>query len=175
MRILSFSTLFVLLGLVFGWASAVQGLNGAGLRAVKNGFGWQEWQLASSDRMLPYSLGHFLGEGQLPPPSSVRYYQRTTDDDGNTLRGDCVFSFEAAIPPSRWWSISAGHSKQAALSAGAAVLDSRNHLKAMISRLPEGGNWISPDDTSSYTLTYVLSETPASVAVELPHVKKIGC
>jgi hypothetical protein len=175
MRILSFSTLFILLGIIFGWASAMQGLNSAGLQSVKNGNGWQEWQVSGHDRMLPYSLGHFLGEGQLPPPKSVRYYQRSVDDDGNTLRGDCAFLIEGKIPPARWWSIAAGRSQNASLSAGLAVLEKNNNFKAVASRLPASGNWIVPEDQSSYTLTYVLSEVASDVAVELPHVKKMGC
>jgi hypothetical protein len=175
MRILSFSTLFILLGIIFGWASAIQSLNGAGLRPVKDGNGWQEWQASPNDRLLPYSLGHFLSGGQLPPPKSVRYYERSVDDDGNTLRGDCVFAIDGLVPPSRWWSLTAGNSGQAVLTAGTAVIDSEDHLKVTASRLPAAGNWIAPEDLSNYKLTYVLSEVPADTVIELPHVKKVGC
>jgi hypothetical protein len=175
MRILSFSTLFIVLGIIFGWASAVQSLNGAGLQIVKDGNGWQEWQVGPSDRLLPYSLGHFISSGQLPPPKSVRYFERFTDDEGNTLRGDCMFLIEGPVTPSRWWSMTAGTTAQAALSAGAAILESDNLLKITASRLPVPGNWIAPDDTGGFHLTYVLSEVSADSAIEFPHVKKLGC
>jgi hypothetical protein len=178
MRFLSFSALYIFLGLVIGLGSAMQALNGTGLQAVKSGNGWQAWRLSSNDRFLPYSLGHFLNNGELPPPKSAFYYVRSTDDDGNALRGDCVFKVEGPALASRWWSLSAGVERAAVLSAGEAVLDSKSNLKVIISRHPQPGNWIVPSGNGRYTLTYILSEPTRATdttVLQLPYVKKVGC
>jgi hypothetical protein len=178
MRIFSLATVYLGLGAIVGSTSAMQALSGSALRAVKNGNGWQQWRLDDNDNMLPYSVGHFLSEGKLPPPKSALYYVRDRDDDGNVLRGDCAYSVEGPAIPSRWWSLSAGTNAGAVLSAGEAVLDGKKHLRAVVSRRPEPGNWIVPSDSGSYTLVYILSEASKATAVadlELPHVKKLGC
>jgi hypothetical protein len=178
MRILGVSTIYVLVGLTFGVGSAMYSLSGQGLQDVPNGHGWQEWRLSPDDGVLPYSLGHFQVGGQVPPPKFSHYYIRTTDDDGNRLSGDCIFVVEGSAIASRWWSLSAGVESASVLSAGEAVLDSSNKLKAVVSRHPMPGNWIVPPGSGSYTITYVVSEPTMaanSAALVLPTIKKVGC
>lgn len=175
MRILSISTLLLVAGIVAGVTSAWHALDGSALQAVKNGNGWQEWRLGTKDAMLPYTLGHFLSDGQVPPSSSARYFVRSVDDQGNTLRGDCEFEVDGPASTSRWWTLSTGHDSGSALSAGKAVLDSKRRLKVVVSRFPVPGNWILPGTTGNYTLTYIVNEPAKAVALDLPHVKKIGC
>jgi hypothetical protein len=111
----------------------------------------------------------------LLPPKSVLYFVRNVDDDGNSLRSDCIVTVEGPAIPARWWALSSGDQRGAVLSAGEAVLDSKGQLKATISRHPSPGNWIVPPDSSSYTLSYILSEPSKAAEIDLPHVKRIGC
>jgi hypothetical protein len=178
MRIFRFSTLYVLAGLGLGIFTGLRALDSTGLENVKGGNGWQEWRLSESDRLLPYSLGHFLSAGQVPPPRATHFYVRYTDDDGNILSSDCIFKIDGPAIAARWWSLRAGDEVQSTLSAGQAVLTASGQLDAVISRHPMPGNWILPTSSGTYVLSYVISE-PAkakdATALILPSVKRVGC
>lgn len=178
MRVFSSSAFAILGGLGLGIITAVYALSSIGLRPVADSQGWQEWRLGKNDRALPYSLGHFLNAGQVPPPKAVRYYVRERDDDGNVLSSDCIFEISGPSIPARWWSLSVGEAEASVLSAGQAMLDSAGNLKAVVSRHPMPGNWITPLNSSSFTLTYIISEPlkqKNDASLILPHVKKVGC
>ncbi len=169
----------VVVGAALGLASAVYSLDGFGLKAVAENTGWQEWSLSPGDRLQPYGLGHFLSSGKVPTPSSTRYFVRSLDDDGNSLRGECIVLVSGPTIASRWWSISAGDAgdvtAEAVLSAGQAMLEPDGNLKVGISRQPIAGNWLKPDTSGNYTLVYVVSEPDKGVDIKLPTVKKGGC
>lgn len=178
MRGFGFSLFYVMGGIFAGIFTAMQALGGAGLQPVAGGAGWQEWRLGENDRLLPYALGHFLSAGQVPPQKASRYFVRDRDDDGNVLSSDCVFKIEGPAIPARWWSLSVGQNPNAILPAGQAILDSNNNLTAWVARHPQPGNWLTPPDTRSYTITYVVSQPAkqkAGTPLALPHVKKTGC
>jgi hypothetical protein len=178
MRFFSTSSFSIIGGIVAGVLTAIHALGTMGLRPAIDGVGWQEWRLDENDRLRPYSLGHFLGSGQLPPPKAARFYVRETDDDGNVLSSDCVFKISGPAIPSRWWSLSVGQNESSILSAGQAILDGEGNLKAVVSRHPLPGNWLTPPDSSHFTLTYIISEPAKLKATEnlvLPQVKKAGC
>jgi hypothetical protein len=179
MRILNSSLVYIVAGLTLGLASALYSLDSFGLKPVDGSPGWQEWRLGADDRLEPYAIGHFLASGKVPTPSSARYFVRSVDDDGGSLRGDCVFVLEGPVTQSRWWSISAGDtegvSASAVLPAGKAVLESDGQLRLTVARQPMPGNWIRPDDNGTFNLIYVVSEPDKDATIELPHVKKSGC
>lgn len=178
MRIFGSSTFAIFGGIVAGLFTAMQALGTTGLRPVENGGGWKEWRFNENDRLLPYSLGHFLRNGQVPPPKASRFFVRETDDDGNVLSSDCVFRIDGPAIASRWWSLSVGQTEASVLSAGEAVLDSVGNLNIVVSPHPLPGNWITPPDSGRFTVTYIVSE-PAkqkdSAVLILPHIKKAGC
>ncbi len=178
MRVFSSSAFAILGGLGLGVLTAIYALSTLGLKPVADSQGWREWRLGENDRMLPYSLGHFLGSGQVPPPKAARYYVRERDDDGNVLSGDCVFEISGPSIPARWWSLSVGQKEASVLSAGQAMLDDAGNLKAVVSRHPLPGNWLTPPDSGSFTLTYIVVEPlkqKSDASLVLPHVKKAGC
>jgi hypothetical protein len=177
MRIFSLSSIYLLVGVGLGVSSAVNSLNSTGLKPVAEGNGWRAWQLNSSDRLQPYALGHFLNLGQVPPPASALYYVRSLDDDGNELRGDCAVVIEGPAATSRWWTLSAGQTEAATLSAGEAFLNADRNLSVTVSQHPISGNWIVPPGSGAYVLTYVISEQTKAegVKLSLPHVKKLSC
>ena len=95
---ISFSATALLAGVVLGVVSAINALGSVGLKPVAPTSKWSEWQLNGASTTLVYALGHFLGDGQLPPPKSARYFVRNTDEDGNSLRADCIYVVEARSP-----------------------------------------------------------------------------
>lgn len=178
MRVFSSSAFAILGGLGIGVITAIYALGSFGLKPVIDNPGWQEWRLSENDRMQPYSFGHFLSSGQVPPPKAARYYMRERDDEGNVLSSDCIFEISGPSTPARWWSLSVGQKESSVLSAGQAMLDSDGTLKAVVSRHPLPGNWLKPPDSGSFTLTYIVTEPlkqKGDAVLALPHVKKAGC
>jgi hypothetical protein len=179
MGLLNTASLQLFAGIAIGLASGIYALDGFGLKPAAENSGWQEWRFAPKDQLQPYALGHFLSAGKVPTPSTTHYYTRNVDDDGNSLRGDCVFVLAGEAMPSRWWSITAGDANgvtaKAVLSAGSAVLNIDGKLTANIARQPMPGNWIKPDSSGTYNLIYVISEPEKDAKIVLPTVKKGGC
>lgn len=179
MRRTTISGVALLIGLVLGIVSAINALGSAGLKPVAASPRWSEWRLGEKDNLLIYSLGHFLGNGQLPPPKSAQYFVRSVDEDGNGLRADCVYIVEGKVTSARWWTLSiapsgvmAAHSE---LSAGEAVVNQDGDLKISISARPMPGNWIAPADSNALMLRYVINEAMLGEATVLPTVTKRGC
>lgn len=175
----TFSAAALLIGLVLGIVSAINALGVMGLKPDALSPRWSEWRLADKDSMLVYSLGHFLGEGQLPPSKSTRYFVRSLDDDGNGLRADCIYVIQVEVTPARWWTMSVAPfgvaAPHAELSAGEAVVSQDGILKASISARPQPGNWIAPADSSAMSLVYVINEAVEGQPIALPSVTKSGC
>lgn len=169
----------LLIGLVLGVISAISALGAVGLRSVDAAPHWFEWQLGEKDSLLIYSLGHFLGEGQLPPPRSSQYFVRNVDEDGNGLRADCDYIIEGTVTPARWWTMSIAPSGVAAphseLSAGEALVSQDGDLKISISARPMPGNWMTPADSSAFSLRYVIDEAAQGEVIAFPTITKSGC
>ena len=179
MRYLTLSSALVVAGFVTGLGSAIHGLDVWGLKAVADAPGWQEWRLGASDKMQIYAFGHFLGQGQLPPTMSSRYFSRNTDDDGNLLRAGCSYALKSAPISSRWWSINIGTSDLAAeraeISAGQLILAPDGTFKLMISRSPSAGNWLVPPNSNSIIVNLSLNEPGVGKNFDLPKITKVGC
>ena len=179
MRNFTLFTAILIGGFVIGWLTAINGLAGLGLKAVVGSPYWSEWALKGDDRWQVYALGHFLSDGQLPPPKSARFFVRSADEDGNTLRGDCVYVIKGPAIAARWWTLRVSadgkSDAQSTLSAGETVLNQDGTLIVTISRHPSPGNWIVPPDSSAVNVDYVISEPAFNEAVELPLITKSGC
>lgn len=175
----SFSAVVLLAGVLLGVISEINALGSVGLKPVTPASKWNEWQLNSANTTLVYSLGHFLSDGQLPPPKSVRYFVRSLDEDGNSLRVDCVYVVEGKVTPARWWTMSVAPAGTAAprseLSAGEAVLSQDKNLKMTISAHPAPGNWIVPADNGSLSLRFIVNEPVLGEDIILPTITKSGC
>lgn len=175
----SFSAVALLAGIVLGIITAINALGSVGLKPVSPSSKWLEWRLSGTDTTIIYSLGHFLGDGQLPPPKSARYFVRTTDEDGNRLRVDCVYVVEGKVTPARWWTMSVAPagavSPKSELSAGEAVLAQDNTMKVIISAHPAPGNWIVPPDSGGLSLHFIVNEPVLGQDISLPTITKSGC
>jgi hypothetical protein len=176
---ISFSAVALIAGVLLGVISAMNALGSVGLKPVAPTSKWSEWQLSGASTTLVYSLGHFLGDGQLPPPKSARYFVRSLDEDGNSLRVDCVYVVEGKLTPARWWTMSVAPSGTASpkseLSAGEAALSQDNTLKVTISARPAPGNWIVPAAGGSLALHFIVNEPVLGQDVSLPAITKSGC
>ncbi len=176
---LSFPAIALLAGVLLGVISAMNALSSVGLKPVTTTSKWSEWQLSGGNATLIYSLGHFLGDGQLPPPKSARYFVRSTDEDGNSLRVDCVYVVEGKVTPARWWTMSVAPAGTLAprseLSAGEAVLSQDSNLKVTISARPASGNWIVPAERGGLSLHFIVNEAVLGQDISLPTITKSGC
>ena len=179
MRYFTLSSALIVAGFMLGIGSAIHGLDAWGLKAVTDAPSWQEWRLNQSDKMQIYALGHFLGQGQLPPSRSSRYFSRRVDDEGNLLRSGCSYVLKSTPILARWWSIDVGTSDvqiaPSEISAGQALLAFDGSFNITIARGPHPGNWLVPPDSSAIIVNLSLSEPEIGKAFILPSISKAGC
>ncbi len=174
------STLLVL-GVVVGYISAQQSLDRAGLKPVAGEPQWQQAVASPKDPYVIYSIGHFIADGFLPPPTSAQVYVRKVDDDGNSLRNDCTYSLLGAAPQARWWALKIGSAAPnlAMLSARDAILSGTDQLEIGIAKHQTPGNWLAMPQAGAIELSLVMNE-PYALAknakpLPLPALKKIEC
>ena len=140
---------------------------------------WMEVKHDGDDLNSLYLSGHFLRRGEVPPLKGSRFFVRQLDDEGNSLRGDCVVSVEGRMPDARWWFVSADAKNiRAALDAGEAVREASGNYTISISNNPVPGNWLVPPTTGAYSISLVLLDAATdanSAAISLPAVKRLWC
>jgi hypothetical protein len=140
--------------------------------------GWTEIRADLGDLQSMYAAAHFLRAGAVPPPKGSRYFVRSEDDDGNSLRGDCLVTIEGTMPATRWWLINAkSGTRRATLDASQAVREANGDTVLSISASPAPGNWLIPPRNGGYELQLVLhglSDAPAT-SLKLPRVKRLWC
>jgi hypothetical protein len=166
-------------GLSFGLLSARYMMENASVASPIANSNWTEIKTDGGDLNASYLTGHFLRKGQVPPLKGTRFFTRSLDDEGNSLRGDCVVTVEGKLPEARWWFVSAetGNTRTA-LDAGEAVREPTGEYAISISTNPVPGNWLTPPTTSSYNLSLVLLDAtaePTTEALKLPSVKRLWC
>lgn len=179
MRKLGALVIAIFVGLAFGWLSAKHMLGRVALAAPVANSGWNEIRIGGDSLSTLYRTGHFLARGQVPPPADVRMFTRDTDDEGNTLRGDCVVLVAGKLAASRWWFVGAENAGGiATLSAGHVVREADGEVNVSISRRPTAGNWLVPLSDGSYVLQFIVHDAAddgAELALHLPTVKRLWC
>jgi hypothetical protein len=174
-----FIPLMLLAGLGFGLLSARYMMENASVASPIAGGHWMEIRTEGTDINALYLTGHFLRRGEVPPLKGSRFFVRHVDDDGNTLRGDCVVNIDGKIPEARWWFVSAdAGGNRTALDAGEAVREATGDYSISISENPVPGNWLVPPTVGSYAITLVLLDAAPDIAadkLELPVVKRLWC
>jgi hypothetical protein len=167
------------IGLGLGVLSAQYMMENASIAAPVANTGWKEIRAGNQDLQSTYLAGHFLRRGQLPPPKGTRFFVRSEDDDGNSLRGDCLVTMEGAFPVSRWWFVSAlSGSARTSLDASQAIRETSGETSVSLSVSPVPGNWLVPPSSGAYELQLVLlgvSDDVAGATPLLPHVKRLWC
>ncbi len=169
----------LLSGLSFGLLSARYMMENMSMVAPIAGGQWMEIKPDGDDLIALYLSGHFLRRGEVPPLKGSRFFVRKLDDDGNTLRGDCVVAFEGKMPETRWWFVSAeAKNTRTALDAGEAVREASGNYTISISNNPVPGNWLVPPTTGTYAITLVLLDAVTEAngtTPSLPKVKRLWC
>lgn len=166
-------------GLGFGLLSAQYMMeNASGAVPVSNS-GWKEIRSGGEEMSSTYLTGHFLTRGQLPPPKGTRFYVRSEDDDGNSLRGDCLVTVEGVFPDARWWFVSASSGdNRNAIDVSQVVREASGETSLSLSTSPVPGNWMVPPAPGGYELQLVLlgmGEDVAGIPPSLPRVKRLWC
>ncbi|MFT3989729.1 DUF1214 domain-containing protein [Aestuariivirga sp.] len=175
--------IIVALGALAGLASAGAAITFLGVEPAVKGGPWDYRDIAPTDKASPYTLGHYLIGGRVPPASGqMRELQATRDNSGNTLDGDCDFILEAKQAPTLWWSIAAtsgpARDPRGVISSDTAVAEADGRVVITVSRLPQTGNWLRPPSGSDYTLLYTIatpSAASSTAALPLFTITKGGC
>ena len=155
----------LLAGLGFGLLSARYMMENMSM-AVPVGSGkWTEIKPDSDDLNGLYLSGHFLRRGEVPPLKGSRFFVRQVDDEGNTLRGDCVVAIEGKTPDARWWFVSAdARGTRKALDAGEVVREASGNFTISISDNPvsstRGRPQVAPAGRASRARSRVAVRSP---------------
>jgi hypothetical protein len=171
--------IMLVVGLGLGLLSAQYMMEKASVASPVANSGWKEIRVGTGDLNATYLAGHFLRRGQLPPPKGSRFYVRTNDDEGNSLRGDCLVVLDGAFPVSRWWFVSASSGAgRTSFDASQAVREVAGETVVSLSASPAPGNWLAPPSGGSYELQLVLfgmTDDASGSTPSLPRVKRQGC
>jgi hypothetical protein len=170
-------------GAILGVFSVYYAFSKAGVAPVPEQDGWEQRSAAPNSPIFPYVLGHYLAEGQLPPPQSAVDLWRHITADGKELRGDCSVVLEGTIPASRWWTLAAvnkdgiAEGVRGVLSASSAILEADGSIVIRISIDPQPGNWVTPASGGTYALALTLHDpiVPFPPGEPLPTLKQGGC
>lgn len=137
---------------------------------------WSEIRIGSESLESSYQSGHFLRNGEVPLLRGSRFFVRSKDDDGNSLRGDCLVTLAGRLPAARWWFVSAkSKDGRTALDAAQAIRESSGEFAISVSTTPVAGNWLVPPNSNSYELQLVLLGVDDAAPVTLPNVKRLWC
>lgn len=183
MRSVPLVTISLVLGILLGYASAIYALDYLGTKRVADGVGWLEWQLDKKQAVSIYATAHFLTAGELPPPAAKNQALfRQIDDDGKSLDGNCIYVFKGKLPAARWWSVilsSGSHDPTLSspqINAENAVTLGDGTLEIAISKYPQAGNWLRPENDGAFVLHYVISDVQATDApAVLPKLIRTDC
>jgi hypothetical protein len=163
-------------GVVLGLLSARYMMENASVAIPIANSKWTEIRVGGEDLQSSYLAGHFLRRGQVPPPKATRFYVRNVDDDGNSLRGDCVVTVEGQMPTARWWFVSAASSGgRKTLDAAQVIREASGDFAISLSVSPVAGNWLVPADGGNYDLQLVLLGVEDGAQPVLPSVKRLWC
>ena len=179
MKKIGYNLTVIFLGLALGWLSARYMMDNVSVSEVENNKRWTENRIDGSGIYSMYQAAHYLWRGLLPPPANVRIFRRTTDDEGNSLRTECVVVIEGTIPEARWWYVGTDSANTlSTIAAGQAISEGRGQFAFTVSKSPMPGNWIIPEGNGIYALQLVLHDATAETAeapMKLPSVKRLWC
>ncbi len=178
--------LFLLLcGLIGGWASAMFFIDDLGSASASTNGNWRMWNLGAGSSSNPYAVAHFLLAGQVPPAQSLfLIYTSTRDDEGNTLRSECVYTVSSGSLPARWWSLSIGPSdipdasSVPVITSDQIVRGQDGSMSVAVARHPIPGNWVRPAHDGNIEIQLLVSNDGGSQEVsnlKLPSVQRVGC
>lgn len=167
---------------------ALQSQEGVG--AVTIG-GWTAYPDIGTPESDPYSKARVAREGMLALGRAEGLaFVAQRDSNGDTLRRECRYTVEGAVPAARFWTLYAADAEMAAIGSGTARANALhslgllrladNSLAISISARPAPGNWLEISGSGRMFLVLTLYDTPIASStgvadVELPQVLKAGC
>lgn len=170
----------LLVGVVVGWLSAIGAISNLGFASIKDEPYWQQRQNGREQFAAPYALAYFTNAGQVPPPTTTRFFQRGVDEEGATLDGSCVYTMTGRITPARNWMVGAdfGDGARITLNAGQLILGPDGAFTLAFSPYPVPGNRIDTADQGRMSIVIVVHEAVQGEGAEdaaLPRVTKVRC
>lgn len=179
-------------GVALGLASAVAALMIAPRMGMVERGGWIGHPAAGSAQASPYARALIARIGLLAMSrEEAVYLDRTRDDAGQRLRGDCRYALQGRVPPAHWWSITlyaednylARNGQNApSIDATSVSVNSDGLWRAEVgaSRPADGRPWIASEGGDHFTLTLRLYRPTTDVfAADAgsvgPTVTKLEC
>ena len=179
---LSFGAAFLVAGIAAGYITGLQALSRAGSLPVADNGKWQQELVNPKDAYAIYAVGHFEAQGTLPPPHDSQLFSRDSDEDGKSLRGDCIYLMSGAAPAARWWAVSVGPvgAMADAVSTNAAdvIITGDERLNITLSHRLASGNWLAMPDATNVKVTLALHEPydkSKKGSANLPTLTKVSC
>ncbi len=164
-------------GILLGVTSAVVALMIAPRLGMVERGGWVGHPEAGSAQASPYARALIARIGLLAMSrEEAVYLDRTKDDDGQRLRGDCRYTLQGRTPPARWWSITLysednylARNGQNAPSIDATTIttgpDGEWRAEVGPSRPTDNRPWIASGGAEHFTLTLRLYQPTRDVFV----------
>ncbi|MDQ6436863.1 DUF1214 domain-containing protein [Mesorhizobium sp. LHD-90] len=153
--------------------------------------GWTVYPNAASADADPYAKARAARDGLLPLGRAEGLaFVATRDSAGDTLRRECSYTVEGALPAARLWTLhAAGRPMQASSSdlQSPEFLSSRDvlylpddSLLITVDARASPGNWLATGGSGPMRLVLVFYDTPLAAdadlaAVAMPQVIKAGC
>ena len=178
-------------GIGLGLVSAVIALAVVPKLSMVERDGWTGHPAAGSAQASPYARAIIARIGLLAMSrDEAVYLDRTRDDDGQPLRGECRYRIAGRALPAQWWSVTlyAEDNYLAQNGEGAPSIDATSVLSDQPIWSAEVGpqrpatntSWIASKGAEQFTLTLRLYRPTTDVfaktaAVDLPTITRIDC
>jgi len=178
------------LGLIFGLAATALSLrSGAGLAAVRAG-PWTAWPRIGGVDIDPYARAALARAGTAPlGRDQGLYFIARADSGGAPLDGRCEYRIGGATPSARYWTLTLSRpggglaptaNDRHGFSSSELLRKEGGAFEIAIAREARYGNWLSPGDLSSFSLTLRLYDSTLDVdarqdAANFPVITRLRC
>lgn len=167
--------------LVLGLGSAWFSAQGAAQIDVRKLGSWSTWPNAGTIDTDPYSRAQLARNGELPlgAGEGLALYAGV-DENGERLRGRCIYIVEGQTPPARLWTLgletSAGRplaerQGKSAIGSDSIFRQADGSFQIVVAPTPQAGNWLSSADSVSKSdpirIVVRLYDTTARTLTEL--------
>ena len=165
-------------GVALGLASAAVALMVAPRLGMVERGGWVGHPMAGSSQASPYARALIARIGLLAMSrEEAVYLDRTRDEAGRLLRGDCRYVLEGRTPPAHWWSVTlyasdnylARNGQDApSVDATSVAVNEAGVWRAEVgpTRPADDRPWIASGGADTFTLTLRLYQPTTDVFAE---------
>ncbi len=195
MRLIFNFIVFVSVGLITGFGSALYMLDTGTALTTQRAGPWVAWTHAGRVDADPYTYARLARTGALPITSaSVKYFSAATDSSGSVIDGDCTYELRGKGPLAQWWTLAAfdqngqlmsNPAGRHAFSSESVMRGNRGNYVIVLSRMPASGNWL-PVNTSyrvrlvmrvhqSDVLSETTDEETSRALLDLPEIVRTAC